>query len=87
LPNIELSVPIGPETISRVASVSKQFTCGAVLMLAADGKLSLDSDTRDWLPQFPDLDQRITLEMRPWVETFLPRQGEPSWNRKTCQWQ
>ena len=39
--SIELSVPIGPETTFRIASVSKQFTCAAILLLAAEGKLSM----------------------------------------------
>jgi D-aminopeptidase len=60
--NFELSVPIGPETIFRIASVSKQFTCAAILRLAADGKLHLEGDIRDWLPPLPDLGQRITLD-------------------------
>ncbi len=34
LASIELGVPIGPATTFRIASVSKQFTCAAVLMLA-----------------------------------------------------
>src|SRR5690242_6786826 len=62
LASIEHSVPIGPETCFRIASVSKQFTCVAVLLLAAEGKLSLDDDVRDHLPALPDLGYRITLD-------------------------
>ena len=39
LASIELGVPIGPRTRFRIASVSKQFTVTAALMLAAEGKL------------------------------------------------
>ena len=44
--SIELGVPIGPQTTFRIASVSKQFTCAAILLLAAEGKLSIDDDVR-----------------------------------------
>ena len=39
LASIELGVPIGPGPRFRIASVSKQFTCAAVLLLAAEGRL------------------------------------------------
>jgi CubicO group peptidase (beta-lactamase class C family) len=59
--NIEFSVPIGPQTTFRIASVSKQFTCAAVLLLAAEGRLSIDDDIRSHIPSLPDLGHRITL--------------------------
>ncbi len=59
--NIELGVPIGPGTTFRIASVSKQFTCAAILLLAAEGKLRIEDDVRDHIAAFPDLGQRITL--------------------------
>ena len=62
LASIEHDVPIGPATTFRIASVSKQFTCAAILLLAAEGKLSPDDDVRDHLPTFPDLGHRITLD-------------------------
>src|SRR5580692_5954968 len=59
--NIELGVPIGPGTTFRIASVSKQFTCTAILMLAAEGKLRIEDDVRDHISGFPDFGHRITL--------------------------
>jgi len=59
--NIELGIPIGPATTFRIASVSKQFTCAAVLLLATEGKLRIEDDVRDHIATFPDLGQRITL--------------------------
>ncbi len=61
LASIELGVPICPATTFRIASVSKQFTCAAILMLSAEGKLSVDEDVRTYLPALPDLGHRITL--------------------------
>ena len=54
-------VPITPSSIFHVASVSKQFTMMAVLLLAQDGKLSLDDDIRTHLPELPDYGPRITI--------------------------
>jgi len=55
LASLELGVPVGPETAFRVASVTKQFTCAAVLMLAAAGRLQLEDDARQHLPELPDM--------------------------------
>jgi D-aminopeptidase len=59
--NVELGVPIGPGTTFRIASVSKQFTCAAILALAADGRLRVEDEVRDHIAAFPDLGHRITL--------------------------
>ncbi len=61
LANIELDVPIGPHTTFRIASVSKQFTCAAILALAAEGRLNLEDDIRTHIPTFPRLEVPITL--------------------------
>ena len=62
LANIELDVPIGPATCFRVASVTKQFTCAAILLLESDGKLARDQEVHEHLPDLPDFGERITLD-------------------------
>jgi CubicO group peptidase (beta-lactamase class C family) len=59
--SIEHAVPIGPSTAFRIASVSKQFTCAAILLLARDGRLSIDDDVRRHILGLPDLGHRVTL--------------------------
>lgn len=59
--NLDHSVPITPQTPFHVASVSKQFTAASIVLLAQDGKLSLDDDVRKHLPEVPDLGATITL--------------------------
>jgi len=59
--NLEADVPITPASIFHAASVSKQFTAMAVMLLAHEGKLSLDADVHTYLPELPDYGQRITL--------------------------
>lgn len=59
--NLEYNVPITPQTVFHVASVSKQFTAFAVALLANQGKLSLDDDIRKHLPEVPDFGKKITI--------------------------
>lgn len=59
--SLELGVPITPPTVFDIGSTSKQITATAVVMLAQQGKLSLDDDIRKWIPELPDLGNRITL--------------------------
>ncbi len=46
--NLELGVPVEPDMVFRLGSITKQFT--AVAMLAEQGKLSLDDDITKFLP-------------------------------------
>ena len=59
--NLEHDIPITPASIFHVASVSKQFTAMAIMLLAADGKLSLGDDIRKYLPEIPDYGHVITI--------------------------
>lgn len=51
--NLEHGVPNAADTIFEAGSVSKQFTAAAVLLLARDGKLSLDDPVRKHIPELP----------------------------------
>ena len=44
--DLEHAIPIAPETVFDIASVSKQFGAMAVALLEADGRISLDDDVR-----------------------------------------
>ncbi len=59
--NLEYDVAITPETIFHVASVSKQFAAFGNVLLAQQGKLSLDDDVRKHLPETPDFGEKITI--------------------------
>ena len=54
-------VPITSETVFHVASISKQFTAAAFLLLVQDGKLSLDDDVHKYINELPDFDSPITI--------------------------
>ena len=64
LASIELGVPIGPRTRFRIASVSKQFTVTAALMLAAEGKFKLSDPPHAYLPELAPLPVTIDQMMR-----------------------
>ncbi len=49
--SIEHSVPITRDTVFYIASTSKQFVGASIAILEAEGKLSLDDDIREWLPE------------------------------------
>jgi CubicO group peptidase (beta-lactamase class C family) len=59
--NLEHGIPNTPQTTYHIASVSKQFTAFAILLLAEQGKLSLDDDIRKHLPEMPDFGTPITI--------------------------
>ncbi|HUO94148.1 MAG TPA: serine hydrolase domain-containing protein [Rhizomicrobium sp.] len=54
LANVELNVPVKPETIFNAGSVGKQFTATAIMMLVEEGKLSLDDSITKYFPDAPD---------------------------------
>ena len=59
--NIELGVRATPVTRYRVASVTKQFTAMAILMLAQDGKLRLSDPITTYLDSLPASWGAITI--------------------------
>jgi CubicO group peptidase (beta-lactamase class C family) len=59
--NLEDRIAATPETDYRLASVTKQFTAAAILLLAEDGKLSLDDHLKKWLPSLPPSVDPVTI--------------------------
>ena len=51
--NVEHRVPVTPRTIFQSASVGKQFTAVAVMLLVEDGKLALDDSITRYFPDAP----------------------------------
>lgn len=52
LADIQTGTKIDGNTFFNIASVSKQFSAVAVMMLAEEGKLSLDDNLKKWFPEF-----------------------------------
>lgn len=55
LADLSHRVPIGPDTVFEIASMTKQFTALSVLLLEADGKLRLDDSVQQHLPEVAKL--------------------------------
>jgi CubicO group peptidase (beta-lactamase class C family) len=60
--NLEHAIPITPETVLDIGSVSKQFTAFAIHLLASQGKVSLSDDVRKYVPELPDFGSVTTLQ-------------------------
>ncbi len=61
LSNLEDRVAATPATNYRLASVTKQFTAAAILLLAEGAKLSLDDRVGRWLPSLPAAAGTVTI--------------------------
>lgn len=59
--NLSHSIPFAVETPTNIGSTSKQFTAFAIGLLAEQGKLSLDDDIREYIPELPDFDETVRL--------------------------
>jgi CubicO group peptidase (beta-lactamase class C family) len=59
--DLEHDAPNAADTIFEAGSVSKQFTAAAVLLLAREGKLSLDDQARKYIPELPDYGKPLTI--------------------------
>jgi CubicO group peptidase (beta-lactamase class C family) len=59
--DLERNVPVTPDTIFESGSVAKQFTATAVLLLAQQGKISLDDPMRKYLPELADYGSPLTI--------------------------
>lgn len=65
----EKQVPVSTNTMFRWASISKSVTAVAAMQLVEAGKLKLDDDVRQYVPEFPVKDAVIT------VRQLLSHQG------------
>ncbi len=59
--DLEHAAPNTPDTIFEAGSVSKQFTAAAMVLLARDGKVSLDDDVRKYVPELSESQASFTI--------------------------
>ncbi|NQZ44635.1 MAG: serine hydrolase [Flavobacteriaceae bacterium] len=59
--NMEYDIPNNAQSVFRIASTSKQFTAACIVLLAEEGKLSLDDSLRSIFPDFPAYAEQITV--------------------------
>ncbi|HLB91291.1 MAG TPA: serine hydrolase domain-containing protein, partial [Terriglobales bacterium] len=61
LANVELQVPVKPETIFQSGSMGKQFTATAVMMLVEEGKIGLEDPLTKFFPGAPAAWTQVTI--------------------------
>ena len=59
--NVEHDVPVTPDTVFELASVTKQFTATAIMVLVEEGKIQLDDPLSWHLPRAPEAWKSITV--------------------------
>jgi CubicO group peptidase (beta-lactamase class C family) len=59
--NLEHNIPNGSKLVYDIGSTSKQFAAASILLLAQQGKLSLDDDVRKHIPELPTYQKPITV--------------------------
>jgi CubicO group peptidase (beta-lactamase class C family) len=59
--DLERNVPITSDTVFESGSVAKQFTAAAVMLLAQQGKISLNDPLRKFLPELADYGAPVTI--------------------------
>jgi len=59
--NLELDVPITPQSVFYCGSVSKQFVAMCIALLIKESQLSLDDDIRKYLPELPDYGNSVKV--------------------------
>jgi CubicO group peptidase (beta-lactamase class C family) len=77
---IDNETPVTPDTSFRLASITKQFTATAVLMLVDESKLALDDSIRTYFPEFPAFTEEVTirhlLQHTSGIEDYEPIYGD-----------
>jgi D-alanyl-D-alanine carboxypeptidase len=74
--NLETKTPASSVMRYSIGSISKQFTAAAVLLLAEEGRLSLDDKLVRWLPELAragDVSVRQLLSMTSGYQDFWPQ--------------
>jgi CubicO group peptidase (beta-lactamase class C family) len=61
LSNIELNVPVTPQTVFQSGSVGKQFAATGIMMLVEEGKVGLDDKITKYFPGSPESWNGITV--------------------------
>jgi len=59
--NLDYEIPLTNDSKFYIASTSKQFTAACIALLSMEGKIELDDNIRDYLPEIPDYGKEITI--------------------------
>jgi D-alanyl-D-alanine carboxypeptidase len=59
--DLEQQIPVTPQTVFKIGSVSKQFLATGIMLLAQDGRLTVDDPVAKYFPGAPESWRGITL--------------------------
>ena len=59
--NLDYGIPISADSKFYIPSTTKQFTAACIALLSMEGKIGLDDDIRNYLPEIPDYGEKITI--------------------------
>ncbi len=59
--NLDYNIPISSKSVFEIQSMAKQFTAMSILLLAKQGKISLDDEIQKYLPEVPRYQSPITI--------------------------
>jgi CubicO group peptidase (beta-lactamase class C family) len=80
----EWSIPNNLNTKFELASLTKQFTGAAILLLAQAGKLDIDAPVASYYPQGPNLWKDITVRQLANHTSGLPNNSLQDFNKGLC---
>jgi len=61
LADLEHNIPIEPDMVFRIASLTKQFTAVMIMQLVEQGKISLDDEIVKFFPDYPTQGHKVTV--------------------------
>ncbi len=78
--NLELGIPVAPDHVFRIGSITKQFTAVSILLLIEQGKLALTDEITKFLPDYPTQSHKITVEhLLTHTSGIVTYTGLPEW--------
>ncbi len=83
LANLEHKAPVTADSVFDLASLSKQFTAMAVMLLADRGTLAFEDDARKLLPELPEHDKARPIRI---VDLLHQVSGLPDYLNLLDQW-
>lgn len=60
--NLELGIPVSPDMVFELGSITKQFTAASILLLQERGQLRVEDEITKYLTDYPTHSQKITVE-------------------------
>lgn len=82
--DLEHGIPVTPQTVFKIGSVSKQFIATGIMLLAQDGRLAVDDTVTRYLREAPPTWRGVTLRQLLSHTSGIVREG-PAFNPTRVQ--